>query len=54
MEKTIDTVIQFLAGELAKEGLIVCTDVNTTIEVLRAGLIDLEKLEGIGVLIQSL
>jgi len=53
MNKTIDNVILYLVGELAKEGLIVSTDVKTTIKVLQAGLVDLEKLEGIGLLIQS-
>ncbi len=53
MNKTIDNVILYLVGELAKEGLIVSTDVKTAIEVLQAGVVDLEKLEGIGLLIQS-
>lgn len=54
MEKTIDSVIQYLAGELVKEGLIAPAEVNTAIEVLRAGLKDLEKLESVGLLIQAL
>jgi len=52
MEKTIETVIQYLAGELVKEGLIECVEVNTAIEVLQAGLIDLEKLDNISLIIE--
>lgn len=54
MEKTIDNVIQYLAGELVKESLIAPIDINSAVEVLQAGLIDLEKLEHIGLLIQLL
>ena len=54
MDKTIDTVIEYLAGELVKEGLVACTEVKTVIEVLHAGLIDLAKLEQIGLLVQAL
>ncbi len=54
MDKTIDNVIQYLAGELVKERLIECSEIKTAIEVLQAGLVDLEKLEHVSLLIQSL